>query len=351
MTARFGYDAIGLGETDLNYGFEFLQRMIAEHGLPFTNANVRNAATGELLLPEYIVVERGGLRFGICSVLDPSYRIVSMAARDIEYQVDDPAAALRDLLPRLRQKCDTVVLLSHLGDQGSERLLAELGGVDIAVLGHLYRPLTQERIINDAIVLAAVHEGRVIGRADLSVSRQTGKVMTVQVAITTLDASVADDPVMTQAVQGFQQEIENRRLQQRAQYPRTLGSVNESFLGENNCRSCHTTIHQQWRNTGHARAYASLRVSASQFEPQCLSCHTTGFRHHNGFDEQQRLHLAHVQCEACHGYGTDHRRDGEMRRIARESCTQCHDDAARPCFDKAKDQGFEYARYWERIAH
>jgi 2',3'-cyclic-nucleotide 2'-phosphodiesterase (5'-nucleotidase family) len=350
QTMRFGYDAIGLGERDLNYGYAFLRRMIDEHGLPFTSANVRNAETGELILPEFLIVERGGLRFGICSVMDPAHRIVSMATRDIQYEVADPVETLRALVPRLRQQCDTVVLLSHLGDRLTEQVLNEVGGIDIAVVGHVYRSLTQERIMNDAIVLAAVPEGRVIGRANLSLSRQTGQVATVQVAITTLDATVADDPVMLGAVQQFLRDVENRREDQRAQFPRNLGSLNESFLGENNCSACHSDIHQQWRQTSHARSFGSLRATAAQFEPECLACHTTGYRHHHGYDEQHRTNLVQVQCEACHGYGTAHRRDGTMLKLARESCTQCH-IANRPCYDELRGQDFDYARYWERIAH
>ena len=34
--------------------------MIDKHDLPFINANVRDAETGELILPEYKIVERSG---------------------------------------------------------------------------------------------------------------------------------------------------------------------------------------------------------------------------------------------------------------------------------------------------
>ncbi len=351
QTATFGYDAIGLGERDLNYGFEFLQRMMDEHGLPFTNANVRNAATGELLLPEWRVVERGGIRFGVVSVMDPSQRIISMAARDIEYEVADPVATLREVLPRLRDQCDTVVLLSHLSDRPTEALLREVPGIDLVVVGHTFRSFNRERIVADAVMLAAVHEGRVIGRADLYVDQDTGQIMSVQVGITSLDDAVPDDPTMLQAVEDFLQRQEEERQAQRAAYPRDKGSREEMFLGANNCKACHTEIYQQWRQDPHSRAYTTLRARSMQFEPECLACHTTGYQHHNGFDEQANTSLGGVQCEACHGYGTQHARDGSMNEMARASCTGCHDNARRPCYDEASDTEFDYATFWEKIAH
>jgi hypothetical protein len=351
QTQSFGYDAIGLGERELNYGHDFFMDAIKKYRLPYTNANVRDQATGELLLPEYLIVERSGLKFGICSVMDPSQRIISMSATDHEYEIADPVATMRELVPRLREQCDTVVLLSHLSDRPTEALLQEVQGIDLVVVGHSFRSYNRERIVADSIMLSAVHEGRVIGRADLHVDRDDGKVMSVQVEVTSLDDAIDDDPVMLQAVNDFLQEAEDRRLAQRAAYPRDKGSQDESFLGSNNCKACHTEVYQQWRQTEHARAYTGLRAKNMQFEPECLACHTTGYRYHNGFDEQERTNLSHVQCEACHGYGTQHVRNGDMNEKARESCTECHDEDKRPCYDEAKDARFDYASFWEKISH
>ncbi|HOX25814.1 MAG TPA: multiheme c-type cytochrome [Candidatus Krumholzibacteria bacterium] len=350
-TAKFGYDAIGLGERDLNFGLEFLRRMIQEHKLPYTNANVRDAATGELILPEFLVIERAGVRFGVCSVMDPAHKIISMAAKDGEYEVAEPIATLRDLLPRLREQCDTVVLLSHLGDQPTEAIVQEVQGIDLVVVGHSFKPYNREKIVADAILLSAVYDGRVIGRADVRVSPESGKVMAVDVAVTSLDDAVADDPAMLESVNQFLEGLEAERLAQRAAFPRDLGSPDESFLGNANCSSCHKQIYEEWRKTDHARAFTSLRAKEMQFEPECLACHTTGYRHHNGYDEQQQSQLSHIQCEACHGYGTQHDRSGAMLKTARESCVQCHDNDNRPCFDGNQEAVFEYAKAWEKIAH
>ena len=88
MTGEMGYDAIALGERDLNYGLPFLKEMIAKHGLPYTNANVRDTGTGELILPEYLIVERNGIKYGIVSVMDPRNKIVTMTAEEAVLQME-----------------------------------------------------------------------------------------------------------------------------------------------------------------------------------------------------------------------------------------------------------------------
>jgi hypothetical protein len=54
--------------------------------------------------------------------------------------------------------------------------------------------------------------------------------------------------------------------------------------------------------------------------------------------------FADVQCEACHGKGTRHSRNGSYRLVFREElCVGCHDAQNSPSFDPQK--------YWEKIAH
>ena len=72
--------------------------------------------TGELILPEFLVVTKNGIRFGIVSVLDPQQKIITMNPDEGEFRVDDPVTTLRQVLPRLRGLCDTVVLLAHTGE-------------------------------------------------------------------------------------------------------------------------------------------------------------------------------------------------------------------------------------------
>ena len=100
---EFGFDAIGLGEWDLNYGLDFLREMIETHHLPFTNANVRDE-TGNLILPEYLMVEKAGIKFGICSVFDPDQKITTMSAHKDSFIVDEPLPVLRTLIPKMRRE-------------------------------------------------------------------------------------------------------------------------------------------------------------------------------------------------------------------------------------------------------
>ncbi|MCP4573038.1 MAG: hypothetical protein GY838_11845 [bacterium] len=339
-----GYDAIGLGERDLNYGLGFLRGMIEKFELPFTSANVRVAGSEDLLLPEFLVVERGGVRFGIVSVLDPNKRIITMSSDAESFEVDDPVVTLRTVLPRLREQCDTVVLLGHLGNGVTEEVVREVRGIDLAVMGHTYRAANDERIVDDTILLSSAYEGRQVGRADIFVSRDKGRIMAVDVNITQLNDKVADDESMAARMEKYKADLVAMKEAQRAAFPRNLGSAKENFLGDRACKACHETSWNAYASSAHKQAFRTLRAKGQGFEPECLVCHTTGFQHRNGYSDKSPYNrLTNVQCEACHGYGTEHERSGPWGAQAKDSCVRCHDQENSPNFD--------YETYWAKIKH
>ena len=343
QTAALGWDAIGLGEFDLNYGLDFLREMIAEYSLPFTSANVKLAGTGEFILPPYLIFERGGAKIGVISVLDPTLTIVTMSPHDPEFQVDDPKATLRTLIPKVRQEAQTILLLSHLGDRKTEDLLKEVPGVDIAVVGHSFRKFDSERVVGDTVFLSAVHEGRTLGRCDVGIDAD-GIVQNFSVKMTVLDEKIADDPVVKEQVQEFKRNLEEIRMSLRAKHPQVKGSDQEEFLTERACKQCHLDVWEQLKDSAHQTAFVSLGKKGQSFNPDCLVCHVVGYEYKNGYDDRPPFNrLANVQCEACHGYGTQHRRDGKWKQQAAESCVTCHDQENSPDFD--------FAVYWEKIKH
>ncbi len=56
--ALLNYDAINLGEKDLQYGVEFLSEISKMHKLPFISANVYKYGTEELFAKPYLVTEK-----------------------------------------------------------------------------------------------------------------------------------------------------------------------------------------------------------------------------------------------------------------------------------------------------
>jgi len=145
------------------------------------------------------------------------------------------------------------------------------------------------------------------------------------------------------------------------------------YVGALECASCHgqdseTHPYSKWRYSKHAQAYAILsadealkiaRDEGIQGDPQeadeCLSCHSTGYgepagRFTNTYDMAQG-----VQCESCHGPGSEYMPEAVMRdpvasRQAglitpdEETCVTCHTDGIH-------GNTFDMDTMWPKIDH
>jgi hypothetical protein len=150
------------------------------------------------------------------------------------------------------------------------------------------------------------------------------------------------------------------------------------FVGTEKCGECHTTALEIWQNTPHAHATDSIveppqRSLARHFDPECLSCHVTGWNpqqvypYRTGYESLEKsAHLLGNGCENCHGPGSEHvaaelgeieaDRDqleafrAQMRLTldrAQDKCLECHDIDNSPDFHKTG----AFEEYWEQVKH
>ncbi len=145
------------------------------------------------------------------------------------------------------------------------------------------------------------------------------------------------------------------------------------YVGALACGACHDhasagRVYSKWRYSEHARAYAVLgtdRASAMARElgvpgnPQeaatCLACHTTGAgepagRFDAGFDPAQG-----VQCESCHGPGSEYlaaavmldpvaAAEAGLQDVDRATCVRCHTPGIH-------GRTFDIGAMWSAIDH
>ncbi len=372
MMDQLGYDAIGVGEMDLNFGLATLVADVRSLGLPVVCANLRAktdslrirgegpaAAAADRLgsaFPPYRVVSTAGSRFGFVGLISPATKVKPAAQKDepveaITYSLDDPVAVAKSVIPELRAACDVLVVLAHMGEEEAVALVAAVPGIDLVVLGHdpAGRPLGQPRTAGGARILRATSQGQNIGELNVKLG-DDHRLADAFNRIHIMDASHRDDPEMAKRVEGFDEE--NRKLQKELFARQQLqGDEQDPFggryLGVGACQSCHVEEFDVYAHTRHARAYATL---ASQFvhrDTNCVGCHVTGYGEAGGFQGVRvrgaDVDLIDVQCEACHGPGADHARDGSYRDTAIASCVKCHTPNDDPDFDFSTD--------WPKIAH
>jgi 2',3'-cyclic-nucleotide 2'-phosphodiesterase (5'-nucleotidase family) len=167
--ARLGLTAFSPGERDLALGVPLLRRVLAEAKVPVVSANLRDLR-GHPLFDADRVVEVAGVRVGVFGVTAAS---PPDAGRFRAWGVEalDPIAAARAEVASLRQRgARLIVALVHVGGTpDSKKLLAEVPGIDWAVLGHSGMNLEEPEVVGGARMLEAMSMGKNLGRLDLHV--------------------------------------------------------------------------------------------------------------------------------------------------------------------------------------
>jgi len=348
---EMGYDAVALGERELGHGPKPVLEQ-QEAGLPIICANLYEKE--EPFLPRSVVKRVRGWKIGIFALLGEEPR----ERADLEMR--DPVVEGARTVEMLEDEgCDVIIMLAHMGRERLGGILSGLEGVDIVIRGHTGGIEDASESCADTVgglfetigvpVFFAGDRGRILGKIVVSPDGKGGVSMESELIY--LDDAIADDPAAAEDLEAFLvEEADRRHEMQMSQFlsrDQATGALREKYLGQETCERCHVGLTDRLAACRHYRAYSTLLQRGEEKNPNCLSCHTTGFGRYSGFDpereERTGRNLRGVQCEECHGPGTTHSRDGAYIEAARVSCTRCHTSHWSPDFD--------FESYWERLPH
>ena len=150
-------------------------------------------------------------------------------------------------------------------------------------------------------------------------------------------------------------------------HPRAQGHDKSwgQFAGVNSCKACHADAFKVWEGSKHAHATVTLEKlnPPRQFDPECISCHATGwnpqefFPYATGFvSTQQTPQLANNTCENCHGPGAAHvaaeaGADEQAKKVLRDVMKVSKESLCIKCHDGDNDPVFNLDTYWPQIEH
>ncbi len=278
------------------------------------------------------------------------------------YNILDPTSTLNQLMPELRDKCDIVMVLSHLGLNGSKQLAREVNEIDIVISGApsavRYQPLRE----GDTLIVHPGFGGRYLGKllVEMDQNRRITKAKGENIEIAD---PMQPDPAITKLIDEYKKETRKLRP------PARPASVRITYAGVAQCSACHEPQHTSWAATRHAQAMGTLIAKKQQFNPDCLQCHTTGYKDNNGFrDLRTSPAMANVQCEVCHGPAYRHTLeqrifDQQKKRAAAGTATTAtftprHSPKAAvspavclKCHNEEHDDDFNFGRDLKLLSH
>ncbi|MFH0793141.1 MAG: multiheme c-type cytochrome [bacterium] len=276
--------------------------------------------------------------------------------------ITPPEEALRAVIAELRPKCEIIVVLAYMPVPWARKLAQEAPGAQVIISGTLGTIVSSPQTVNGALLVHPGYDGRHLGDLELQITPgQTPQVIKADLVEVLSNGKTVD--ALTQFIEDYKKETAHLTVAKQTSAPKAI------YAGAESCKLCHAGSYNQWKSTKHSLAMQTLISKNQQFNPDCLKCHTTGYKHENGFNDWRITeHMASVQCEICHGPSRDHvlneRRlklyagqDENQRqlltKLAAESrpmrlpeasvCMQCHTEQT--------DSNFDYTKKLPLISH
>lgn len=127
------------------------------------------------------------------------------------------------------------------------------------------------------------------------------------------------------------------------------------FVGATNCLACHGGHYDDWQVTVHAHAFDTLVNDGAGENVLCFPCHAVGYGKPSGFVSLAATpQLAHIQCENCHGAGSNHVADPEGAPLAvdydGDMCGVCHQSCHGLCGENHHPQHEQWSTSLHAVA-
>ena len=139
MVNALRYDCLTLGNHELDGGIEDLAERLSKIDCPVVCANCVFPEVLQKEIAPYVVIEKAGLRIGILGFESEIDKMVAapIAQRIIQF---DNVETVNKYIPVLRdfERCDLVILLSHMGYDVDQEVIPQTRGVDLVIGGHTH---------------------------------------------------------------------------------------------------------------------------------------------------------------------------------------------------------------------
>ncbi len=348
--AEIEYDAMNLSEEDISQlGKNTLINLGEKYNLPFISSNIFHLKSMKLLTTPYIIK----------SFSSPEIKIGILGlAKQINLEkegliIKNPINTAKELVEELRNKCDLIVVLTQLNKENSILLAKEIGEIDIIICGKSNYPGNELDKVNKTIILQPVAKMEKAGAIKLYFN-DTGKITSYEERNTLLDDNISADEKIVKINEEYKKKIRQKELSEP-----DLKFTRIIYAGTKKCGECHQKQYKKWQKTKHAKAFYSLKKAKEDKNPECLKCHTTGFKQDNGFlDYETTPDFINVGCEECHRLGVGHVAiaktpsiDKEFIKISSKPGKVDSDSICTKCHTNEKDPEFNFEEDKKKIAH
>ncbi len=217
--SRMGYDAWQLGNHEFDWGIGPLAALVRDTPLTVLGANLRPRPGHPDPLPRlrpFTLVQRDGVRVAVVGLTTPGLPSWFLPSLLGNVAVEDSVAALRRVLPAVRERePDLLVLLVHQGwRNGRDDYANQVGAIarafpefDVVIGGHSHE-YVESALLGSTLYTQAGYHGGALGRVDLVYDTVARRVVSRSARLLAVGADTPEDPALAAGIAPLRAEVE-----------------------------------------------------------------------------------------------------------------------------------------------
>jgi 2',3'-cyclic-nucleotide 2'-phosphodiesterase (5'-nucleotidase family) len=164
VMSDIGYDAMTVGNREFHFSQAGFAAKVSRARFPVLCANVRSREGAKLPVKSHQSwTLTDGFRITAFGLTVPMITERMLVRKVSSYVFDDPFTIAEQLVPQLRESCDLLVCLSHLGLSSDRELASRVAGIDLIIGGHTHATLPDGERIRETLIVQAGWWGRLLG--------------------------------------------------------------------------------------------------------------------------------------------------------------------------------------------
>ncbi|WP_077317733.1 bifunctional metallophosphatase/5'-nucleotidase [Virgibacillus proomii] len=215
-----GYDVVTLGNNEgITISHDDLVHLYDEASFEVVCANLHsmNNEKPDWLNPSVVLTSVHGVKIGVIGLTAPFNDYYQL----LDWYVSPPYEQLEQMIGKIKQQADIIVLLSHLGYSEDQEIAKRFPDIDVIIGGHTHHFLRKGEMVNNTLLTAAGKHCHFVGEVILTWDHEQGKLVHKE-AYTTNITHLPKDPQTEEILTTYQQEAERILAKPVVRLPETL---------------------------------------------------------------------------------------------------------------------------------
>jgi nitrate/TMAO reductase-like tetraheme cytochrome c subunit len=290
--ARFiakSMDEMGLqywvpGDQDFAAGIPFLREVLEEAKFKMLVSNLKEPEN--IKHKEFVVLKKGPHRIFLAGMVHPD-----LLSNEYAHLFTYPKTFMPRLLEKIKEhgyqannQFHRLILLSHSGIENDKKLVTQYRNFDWIVGAHSMNFLRKPEVEGNTKLVQVLSRNHYIGEVAFNIEKsKSADTYHIHEIRDEKQKGLMPNPYIEKLAAHKQLLLKIREEEEKNMMGE--GMVNVHMLTANQCIDCHTPQADFWKGTSHSLAWATLINAQEHNNPECIRCHSVGFKEKNGFSK------------------------------------------------------------------